>query len=68
MQLHLRHDQNLAEIAGQLFILQANLIAKEKYLGQVIQDRDQVRLYIIFYGSNTKPRFCPNALKYTKIS
>jgi len=41
MQLHLSHDQNLASIAGQLFVLQSNLIAKEKYLGQVLQDRDQ---------------------------
>ena len=42
LQLHLSQDQNLANIAGQLFKLQANLIAKEKHLGQMICDREQV--------------------------
>ena len=58
LELSLSHEHSLADIASQLFRLQANLIAKEKYLGQVISDREQVseedkvgmRLWIMFFS------------------
>ena len=43
MQMKMRHDQNLAEISLQLFKLQSNLMTKERYLGQLIEEREQVR-------------------------
>ena len=42
MQMKMRHDKNLAQISLQLFKLQSNLMTKERYFGQLIQDREQV--------------------------
>ena len=47
MQMKSRHDQNLADISSQLFKLQANLMTKERYLGQLIKEREQVGLFIL---------------------
>ena len=47
MQMKTRHDQNLAEISSQLFKLQANLMTKERYLGQLIKEREQVGLFLV---------------------
>ena len=48
MQMRVRHDKNLSEISTQLFKLQANLMAKERYLGQLKQEREQVRKGYIY--------------------
>ena len=36
------HDSNLKFISSQLFELQTNLMKKEKYLSQLIKEREQV--------------------------
>ena len=43
MQMKMRHDKNLAELSLQLFKLQSNLMTKERYLGELIKEREQVR-------------------------
>ena len=50
MQMKTRHDQNLAEISLQLFKLQSNLMTKERYLGELIEEREQVRSDCIIWG------------------
>ena len=47
MQMKMRHDQNLAEISLQLFKLESNLMTKERYLGQLITEREQVRMWVL---------------------
>ena len=46
MQMKMRHDQNLTEISLQLFKLQSSLMTKERYLGQLITEREQVRMWV----------------------
>ena len=50
MQMKMRHDQNLSEISLQLFKLQSNLMTKERYLGELIKEREQVRKDRIILG------------------
>ena len=44
MTMKIHHDQNLAEISSQLLKLQASLLLKERYLGQLLKEKDQVNL------------------------
>ena len=43
------HDRNLSFISSQLFELQRNLIKKEKYLSQLIKEREQVGMVEIIF-------------------